>query len=291
MPQTQTAAAGPNARQIDYWNQTAGPTWVRHEARLDLQLEPFGAAAMDAAALEGGETVLDVGCGCGTTTLELARRVGPSGRVLGIDISAVMLERAAARARAAARPNARFERADAQTHPFAPASLDVVYSRFGVMFFADPGAAFANLRRALRPGGRLAFVCWQRPSENPWFLLPAMAAMRHLTIEVPTDPRAPGPFAFGEADWVREALAAGGFAEPAIEPLQRDLTVGGEGDLAAAVDFMLEMGPVGAAFREASDDTRRAVTTAVRAALAPYATAAGVRMASAAWVVTARAPR
>src|SRR5262249_38336345 len=150
--------------------------------------------------------VLDVGCGCGDSTVDLARRVAPDGTVVGMDISAVMLERARQTAREQG-VNARFEHADAQTHAFAPASFDVLFSRFGVMFFADPTAAFANLRSALRPGGKLAFVCWQSLAENPWMLVPLGAAFQIIPPPPMPAPDAPGPFAFADQSRVRSILA------------------------------------------------------------------------------------
>src|SRR5262249_6517301 len=149
------------------------------------------------------ERVLDVGCGTGQTSIELARRAGPGGAVTGIDISAPMLARARARAADAGARTVTFLDADAQTHRFDPASLDVCFSRFGIMFFAAPDAAFANLRSALRPAGRLAFVCWQSMRDNPWMLVPLMAAAAHITLPPPPAPDAPGPFSFADADRVR----------------------------------------------------------------------------------------
>jgi SAM-dependent methyltransferase len=281
--------AGPNAQQVAYWNESGGPTWVSLEAQLDLQLAPFGGAAMDAARPRPGECALDVGCGYGTTTIELARRVGPAGRALGVDLSAPMLARAAARANALGLPHVRFELADAQTHRLEVEACDLLYSRFGVMFFADPVAAFANLRRALAPGGRLAFVCWQAVDENPWFLLPTTIAARFVPIAPPADPHAPGPFAFADAERVLRILAAAGFHEARCTPLRIPFHAGS--DLDEAVRERLLMGSIGAALRAADDATRRAVAAAVGEALLPYQTADGVRMPAAAWVVTATRPR
>src|SRR5206468_8372770 len=146
-------ASGPNAEQIRYWNETAGPKWTAFQQVLDEQLGALGRRAMDRAGVARRERAIDVGCGCGDTTIELGRRVGPQGTVVGIDLSAPMLERAATQARAAQLANVRFENADAQTHRFAPGQCDLVFSRFGVMFFADPVTAFMNLCVALRPGG------------------------------------------------------------------------------------------------------------------------------------------
>jgi SAM-dependent methyltransferase len=282
-------SAGPNAEQIVYWNEQAGPKWATLQDRIDQQIRPLGELAMARAALAAGERVLDVGCGCGDTTLALARRVAPGGSVLGLDISAPMLARAGERlAEAGLGAAASFVQADAQTHAFAPAAFDVLYSRFGVMFFADPPAAFTNLRRALRPGGRLAFVCWQAATDNPWMLVPMAAALQHLPPPELPAPGAPGPFAFADPERVRGILAAAGYADVSLEPVQMTLTIGG-GDLDQTVDFLLQMGPTARALRDTTDAavvTR--VAAAVREALLPYATPDGVRMDSASWIVTAR---
>src|SRR5437867_4470402 len=218
-----------NAEQIRYWNEAAGPKWVSFQKVIDAQIAPLGERAMDRAGIAPGERVIDVGCGCGGTTIALARRVGPAGLVLGIDISAPMLERAAETARAEGLANVRFENADAQTHRLPPGAFDVVYSRFGIMFFADPVAAFANLRAALRPGGRLAFVCWQALRENPWLFLALQAAAQHLTLPPPPAPDAPGPFSLADPERVRDIVARAGFERIALEDLRTALTLGGGG--------------------------------------------------------------
>ncbi len=242
---------------------------------------------MDAAALAPGARVIDVGCGCGQSALEIAERVGPTGSVLGVDLSTPMLEQARARARAAGLAHIRFDEADAQTHAFGTGAYDVVYSRFGVMFFADPDAAFGNLRRALRPGGRLAFVCWRTLPENPWMAVPLGAALQHLPpLPIPA-PGAPGPFAFADAERVRGILTRAGFAEPRFEQVDEVLSIGGGGDLDATVNFLLQLGPTAAALREAGPEKAQVVGAAVRESLGPFMTADGVRMPSASWVVTA----
>src|SRR5262249_9342980 len=168
-------ATGPNAEQITYWNEKSGPKWVTEQARLDRMIAPFGAEARTALAPKAGEHIVDVGCGCGETSLQLGRHVTASGGVHGVDISQPMLARARQRAAAAGHAHVRFTPADAQTHAFPCEGADAIFSRFGVMFFADPVAAFANLRQALRSDGRLAFVCWQPMPANPWMAVPLMA--------------------------------------------------------------------------------------------------------------------
>jgi SAM-dependent methyltransferase len=256
-------SAGPNAEQITYWNDQGGPRWVRLQEILDQQLASFGHVVMDRLAIGSGERVLDVGCGCGETSLELGRRVGPTGSVLGADISTIMLERANERGRSAA--NVRFVLADAQTHAFAPGSFHAIFSRFGVMFFQDPRAAFANLADALVSGGRIGFHCWKALADNPWMTVPFFAALQHVPPPTPPPPNAPGPFAFADAERVRGILSDSGFA-----------------------DFALQMGPASIAIREATPATIAKVRASVREALAPFQTSDGVRLATSSWVVTAR---
>ena len=278
-------AKGPNAEQIEYWNRQAGPKWVSANAQLDDMLEPFGRAARERAKLAPGERVLDVGCGVGQTTLELARQVGPSGSVLGVDISTPMLERAQERARAAGLRNVRFENADAQTHAFTPNSVDVVFSRFGVMFFVDPIAAFTNLARALRPGGRVSFVCWQAMLENAWMRESLTAVLKHVPPPAPADPHAPGPFAFADAARVRGILERAGLRDVRHQPLTGNLSLGASLDEAAA--FAVEIGPASRLLKEAPEAKRAAAIAELRKALEAHATRDGVALGYAAWLVRA----
>jgi SAM-dependent methyltransferase len=279
-----------NPEQHQYWNETAGPKWAQLSDVIDTQIAPLGGEAMERIGIGAGQRVLDVGCGCGQTTLELARRVGAEGAVLGADISRPMLEGARARADATGIANARFEQADAQVHPFEAGAFDLVFSRFGVMFFSDPVAAFANLLRALQPGARLGFVCWQALAQNAWMLRPMAALAPLLSLQPPSDPHAPGPFAFADADRVTRILRDAGFGSVAVEGMERELLVGGGASLDDTVGFLLQMGPAGAALREADDDLRAKAADAVREAIAPFHGDAGVRMPAAAWLFTAVRP-
>jgi SAM-dependent methyltransferase len=284
--------AAPNAEMARYWNECAGPAWVENQERLDAQIAPLGARARQRAAIGAGDRVLDVGCGCGSTTLEIARIVGPDGGVVAVDLSGPMLARARERALAAALDDRIEWRCDdAQTAPLEAAAYDVVFSRFGVMFFADPVAAFANLRRALRPGGRLGFVCWQSRERNPWMLAPALAAARHVAFPPPPLPDAPGPFAFADAERVRRILDAAGLGAVEIEAVDEPMRLAGE-TLDEAVALCLRIGPVGAALREANADAvqRSRVADAVREALAPFETPRGVEAPAGAWIVHAVRP-
>ncbi|TMA32214.1 MAG: class I SAM-dependent methyltransferase [Deltaproteobacteria bacterium] len=282
------AATGPNAEQIEYWNSPSAAKWVALQDRIDATIEPFGVLAMDRAELAAGERAIDVGCGCGTTTLALAERVGPRGRVLGVDISAVMLARASERARSAGIANMEFANADAQTHAFVAAAWDSAYSRFGVMFFAEPARAFANLRGALRRGGRVSFVCWRPFPENPWMTVPFAALATFLTPPPPPPPGAPGPFAFGDPERVRGILEDAGFAQIEIAPHDGELTLGRSLD--DAVTFTLSAGPAARLLDPATPADRERAAIAVRDALAPHVRGGVVALAGAIWLVRARNP-
>jgi SAM-dependent methyltransferase len=280
---TDTLDGGPNAAQAAYWNESAGPTWVELQDKLDAQIEGVGLAAMAALAPAPGERLVDIGCGCGATTLELARRVGAAGRVLGADISGPMLAVAERRATAAGLSWARFANVDAQTYAFAPA--DAFFSRYGVMFFADPTAAFANMRRALKPGGRVAFLCWRSPMENPVLTAASVAAAPLLPAPpVPPDPTAPGPFAFADKDRLAGILKGAGFADVAVEPHDAKM---GWPDVDTALALALRIGPLGAALRE-HHELRDRVIGVVRDMLETHRGPDGIRLDAATWIVLAR---
>lgn len=282
-----TVESGANADQIAYWNNTAGETWAALQDRLDRQIEPLGLRAMDAGAPKAGERVLDIGCGCGQTSLELAQRVAPAGQVLGVDISEPMLEVARRRGGEAGAANVSFLAADAQTQAFPPGGFDLAFSRFGVMFFDDPATAFGNIAAALAPGGRLAFVCWRPMLENPWMSVPMFSALPLLPpMPPPADPTAPGPFAFADPERLRGILARAGFVD--IDIQAHDQPIGGN-DLEQTVAMSLRVGPLGAVLRE-NPELKDGVVGAIRQALTQYVTPQGVMLASATWIVTAKRP-
>lgn len=270
-----------NQDQIDYWNGEAGETWVRAQARLDALLAPITEAVLDRAAVSEADAVLDVGCGCGGTSLALADRARA---VLGVDVSAPMVEHA--RGRAGDRSDLSFAVADAANAEFA-AEHDLLFSRFGVMFFADPRAAFRNLHGALAPEGRVCFVCWQAPRANPWMAVAGAAVQPFLPAPAaPPDPKAPGPFAFADPDHVRAVLGDAGFEDVALEDLRMDLRLAG--DLDEALEFQMEIGPLARVMAELDGETRSAALDAARSALAAHMGDDGLRLGAACWIVTAR---
>jgi SAM-dependent methyltransferase len=269
--------------------EKAGEAWVRMQERTDTLIDPLGRVAIERLGVGAGERVLDVGCGCGQTLLELADLVGPGGHVLGVDISPPMLERA--RERAAGRPNVALALGDAQAYAFAPRDFDAVYSRFGVMFFDDPRAAFRNLRAAARPGGRLSFVCWQDLAKNPWAARPLEAVLRLLPASAMPDmlrEGRPGPFFLSDPPRVRAILDDAGWQGVSLEPVEMPLHLGGAATLDEAVAYCLQIGPASRAMADAPKTLEPALTAALREALAPFASARGVFIDGAAFVVRAR---
>jgi SAM-dependent methyltransferase len=274
-----------NREQREYWNGAAGERWVRHQVTLDRGLAAFGLAAMDRLALRAGERVLDVGCGAGATVLELSSRVGSAGAVLGVDLSRPLLDLARTRIGAAA--NVGVLEADASLHAFTP-HFDALFSRFGVMFFADPVGAFQNLKRALVPGGRLAFACWQPLAENPWCAVPLAVALRVMgELPAPPDPHAPGPFAFADAERTRRTLADAGFEHVAIDPFRAPVLMSEQG-VEAGVDFALRVGPVARLYADLDEPKREAVRRDVREELALHMTGDTLALDGTVWLVSAR---
>jgi len=276
-----------NVDQIALWNEELGQRWAREQGRLDASIAPFGAAALKAAAAREGECVLDVGSGCGDTSLFLAKAVSPGGEVLGVDVSAPMLARADARAAEEGLQNVRFAQGDASSAKLG-GPFDLLFSRFGVMFFDDPPKAFEHMRSAMKPGGRMVFVCWRSFAENEWARLPAAAAISVLgPPSTPGDPFAPGPFAFADAARLRAILEGAGWREVASEPFDAPMNMGS--DVADAAWWSTQMGPAGAMLREAGEDKRNAVIAALTQAFKPFVGAKGVALQGAVWVVSATA--
>jgi ubiquinone/menaquinone biosynthesis C-methylase UbiE len=278
-----------NADQAAYWNGPGGRHWTDRQEVQDAVLTPVSEALLSRAAIAAGERALDIGCGCGATTLEIATRVGRQGHALGLDISEPML----ARARERTPPGApvEFIAADATVYPFAPGGADLLFSRFGVMFFADPALSFANMRKGLRAGGRVAFACWREPRKNPWLMLPLQEAYKYAPRLPELGPEDPGAFSFASEERVHRLLSEAGFSSIAMHPadLFLDLAVGR--GLEAAVEGALEIGPASRALQDQSPEVKSAAADAIRAALAPFQRRETVPLAAAIWIVTAMNPQ
>ena len=268
-----------NESQKEFWNGPAGDVWVEAQEIMDRMLAPLSEATLAAAMPKPGERIIDVGCGCGATSLALAES---GATVWGLDISQVMLERA--RSRAEGNDNIVFSVKDAATVDYDP-EYDLIFSRFGVMFFSDPKAAFANLRSALLANGRLAFVCWQSPKENLFMSVAAKAASPFMSAPEPQDPRAPGPFAFAEKAWTTEILESAGFSNISITSLTPSLSVGQ--NLEEAMYFQARVGPLARAIAELDETVQLQAKQAVSEALLEYETDDGIVIPSAAWLVQA----
>jgi SAM-dependent methyltransferase len=273
--------------QIDYWSGEAGALWRARQDRTDAMLSEILEGALNAAAPKPDETVLDVGCGCGASTLALAQAVAPHGRVMALDVSPPMLERA--RERAFDMDNIDWRLGDAATIDLPAQSVDLLFSRFGVMFFGDSAAAFKNMRRAMKRDGRLAFVCWRSPEENEWALLPLRAAYKHVPRLGRPGPEEPGPFSFADPARVTRVLTQAGFAPPHFAKLDVALDLAGGEGLEAAVEEAIHVGPASRALADQPEEARNAAIAEMRKALALYEQAGAVKLKGAVWIVTARA--
>jgi SAM-dependent methyltransferase len=277
-----------NTAQAEYWNGVAGQRWRDRQDQQDEVLKPVSDRLIATADPKPGEKVIDVGCGCGATTIDFAMRVAPGGEVLGLDISELMLARA--RERVPPGLPARFVLADATVHQTAPNWADLIVSRFGVMFFADPALSFANLRRGLRPGGRLAFACWREARQNPWMIAPLREAAKHAPPLPDMGPEDPGPFAFADEARVRRILSEAGYVDIVVAPQDLDLDIAIGRGLDAAVEGALAIGPTSRMLDGQSEAVRAAAAADIRAALAARMVGDSVPLGAAIWMVTARNP-
>jgi len=293
-----SATAAGNADQVEYWNGEVGQRWARNQDRMDRAFQPLTKALIERAALRRGERVIDVGCGCGDLSLALAGRLGTGGRVLAVDVSRPMLEQGQLRQQAldaGERAEIDWQEADAAAWPFPAAAFDLLVSRFGVMFFGDPVAAFQNMRHALRPGGRLAMLCWRPAQDNAWVAVPRAAMLKVVPAPDATPPHAPGPFAFADAARVGAILAQAGFAAVASVAIDAtlDTAITGGGAAAAledAVQFAVGFGPASALLRDVDEPTRERAVAAVREALRDRASGAWPSLDAACWLFTAENP-
>lgn len=268
--------------QAKLWNGLAAQAWIELQDAFDRSLKPFEDLMVASAAASSAQRVLDVGCGTGATTLGLARQLAPGGRCVGIDISQPMI--AVARTRAEREGSrAEFVCADVQTHTFEPQAFDCLVSRFGVMFFEAPVQAFANLRRAAKPGAAMHFIAWRGPAENPFMTAAERAAAPLLPAMPPRDPKGPGQFALADRDRVQSILRESGWTRIDLQPIDVTCTMTA-GDLSR---YIARMGPVGRALHEVDEATRARVMTALHEGFAAFVQGDSARFTAACWMIEA----
>lgn len=276
-----------NADMQSFWNGVGGQTWVARQAHTDITLQPVSDALLAHAAPETGESVLDVGCGCGASTLDFARAVGPAGSVVALDISSPMLAEARLRAQTAGIRNVEWRQADAATAPLN--NYDLLTSMFGLMFFGDPIAAFMHMHEAANEGARMSFVAWRSLAENPWIGVPMEAVTAHLPARPESEPNAPGMFAFADPDYVAAVLTTAGWSPPEFEALDCDLDIAAGKGISEAVAQSTQIGAVNSWLRNQPGEVVSAAVASIREALRPYTDGECVRLPAAMWLVRSNA--
>jgi SAM-dependent methyltransferase len=283
------AVAEGNEGQAAFWSELGGEAWVAYQDQMDRQLSVVGAAALTALNVNPGESVLDVGCGCGATTLDLAAAVGTTGRVVGLDISVPMTRLATQRLSEAGMLHGSAKVGDAQvaTVKEVGGQVDAVFSRFGVMFFADPFAAFTNLRALAKPNARIVFVCWQEASKNRMFSDLGKELGALFPSFAPPDPFAPGPLAFADPTRIQSILSASGWSRIEITSHVAPMQLFGTTDFDEALEGSLQIGSAARLLQGASDDVVSKVRDAAKRVLESQWTDQGAIVDSATWIVTA----
>jgi SAM-dependent methyltransferase len=278
-----------NAAQREYWNNVAGPRWVGLEGFVERRVRAVNDLLLRHLGAKAGEIALEIGCGTGAFTVPLAEAVGEHGAVVGADISRAMLDGARRRLTETGLRNISLIEADAQIHKFEPGRFDLIASRFGVMFFADPAAAFANLIDAARPAGRLCFACWGSLADNRHWLIPYELALRRLGSPEPQPPRAPGPMAFADPDYVRAFLGTAGFVDVAIDREHPEMFASAP---AGEAEFACLMGPVARLIDEKQPDeaTRRLIRLEIEEAFADCFKSGNATLSSTVLLVSALRP-
>jgi SAM-dependent methyltransferase len=275
----------PNDVEIAYWNAEAGERWSAFQERIDRAFAPLGAVGIAKAAPKRGEDVLDVGCGCGASSIDVAGTIGAGGLLTGVDVSQPMPAVAKQRASDMRLRNAQFMLADAATHGFGEGVFDLVYSRFGVMFFDDPASAFTNIRRSMRNDGRLVFVCWRALATNPWFTVPMNAVRPHVPQQPRVDPHAPGPLSFADPDHVRGILEVAGFSDIAFAAFDAQLPFG---DVAEASGLVSKIGPTSRLLGDANAQEFAVAMAALQDAMRSHNIDGEVMLGAGVWIVSAK---
>jgi len=276
-----------NTDMSDFWNGDGGRNWMRFQHRLAISLKHFGQQAMVATNLSKGEKVLDIGCGWGDTTFDIARTVASNGYVQGVDISDLILQHAITRLKSSDLDNVSFKCVDAESHRFTLKSFDVAYSRFGVMFFNDPVAAFNNIRQILKPNGRLSFICWQPIADNQWVKLPLDSVAKHFVDAPEINEDLPGAFSLGDKSKASRILESAGYNNISIEPFKTKLNVGNS--IEEAIAFLSNLGPASGVFGnpDIDIDTKNHILNDLRKELNHNQSTEGVELNASTWIVNA----
>ena len=275
-----------NKNQRDFWSGKGGDIWVERQNAMDTMLGPLGEAALNKLNLNEGENVLDIGCGCGHTTLNIAKRISPDGQVTGLDISKPMLKRAKESANEMSISNASFNCVDVQTDDMGEEVYSAAFSRFGVMFFEDPIAAFHNINKSLITGASLSFVCWQSPALNPWQSLFIEAVKKYVDLPSPP-PRSPSPFAFMESEYVSSILEESNFQNIMIEGHEAEVNMFSGRSLSDSVKDYISINPVvSGMLKDSTEQEKTEIINSAIEAFSPYYSAKGLMFPSATWLVT-----
>ena len=275
-----------NKNQRDFWSGKGGDIWVERQNAMDTMLSPLGEAALNKLNLNEGENVLDIGCGCGHTTLNIAKRISPDGQVTGLDISEPMLKRAKESANEMSISNASFNCVNVQTDDIGEEVYSAAFSRFGVMFFEDPIAAFRNINKSLITGASLSFVCWQSPALNPWQSLFIEAVKKYVDLPSPP-PRSPSPFAFMESEYVSSILEESNFQNIIIEGHEAEVNMFSGRNLSDSVKDYISINPVvSGMLKDSTEQEKTEIINSAIEAFSPYYSAKGLMFPSATWLVT-----
>ena len=276
-----------NSKQKQFWSGAGGDVWVNKQSEMDIMLNPLGAKAIDKLDLNQETKILDIGCGCGATTLEIAKKIN-DGTITGVDISEPMLKRASQNAAALELSNINFQVLDVQVDEMPSNDFDIAFSRFGVMFFENPFEAFSNIYKSLKQDGQLSFVCWQNPALNPWQSLSIQVIKQFLDLPAPP-PKSPGPFAFEDKTYVQEILEKSNFKDIKIDDNQEDIIMFSGKSIQEACEDYLTINPVVTEMLKNSEEKlKEEVLAALIDQFSHFHNGDGLLFPSATWIVTAK---
>ena len=277
-----------NKKQRDFWSGKGGDIWVEKQNAMDVMLEPLGNAALAKLPKNLGRHVIDIGCGCGSTTLSIAEQLNESAKITGVDISEPMLDQAKKVASEKNLSNVDFQVMDIQTELDIEGKYSAAFSRFGVMFFENPVIAFKNINRSLKEEANFSFVCWQSPKLNPWQSLSIQVIKEFIDLPSPPE-RSPGPFAFAEADYLKSIMTDSGFKNINLESHEQQVTMFTGKSLEQASNDYLSINPVVTEMlKEAPESIKENISSSLQNLFKEYSNGNGLHFPSATWLVTAR---